>query len=129
VVQVNKGTAFSDFRKQPLAPGLYTVRYGQQPQDGNHVGTSDFSDFLLALPAGDDKSSKKLDSVKDLQTLSAAAAGTAHPAILQLLPSEQKTPAKPALAHDAAREFWTLEFPVGTPPVSFKLVVVGAGAE
>jgi hypothetical protein len=128
VLQVNKGTAFSDFRKQAIAPGVYTVRYGQQPQDGNHVGTSDFSDFLLALPAGEDKAPKGVDNVKDLQARSAVAAGTSHPAILQLLPSEEKaTEAK--LVHDADREFWTLEFAGGKPPVPFKLVVVGAGAE
>jgi hypothetical protein len=127
-LQVNKGTAFSDFRKQPIAPGLYTVRYGQQPQDGNHAGTSDFSDFLLALPAKDDKSAKGVENAKDLQARSAAAAGTSHPAILQLLPNEEKsTDAK--LAHDADREFWLLEFAGGKPPVPFKLVVVGAGAE
>ncbi len=128
VLQVNQGTAFSDFRKQAIAPGLYTVRYGQQPQDGNHVGTSDFSDFLLALPAADDKSPKSVDNVKDLQARSAVAAGTAHPAILQLLPSDEKA-AETKLVHDAAREFWTLEFAAGKPPVPFKLVVVGAGAE
>lgn len=128
VLQVNQGTAFSDFRKQVIAPGLYTVRYGQQPQDGNHIGTSDFSDFLLALPAGDDKSPQGLENVKDLQARSAAAAGTAHPAILQLLPNEEQ-PAGAKLVHDADREFWTLEFAGGSPPVPFKLVVVGAGAE
>jgi hypothetical protein len=128
VLQVNKGTAFSDFRKQPIAPGLYTVRYGQQPQDGNHVGTSDFSDFLLALPAKEDKSAKGVENVKDLQTKSAAAAGTSHPAILQLLPNEEK-PGEAKLVHDSDREFWLLEFAGGKPPVPFKLVVVGAGAE
>jgi hypothetical protein len=128
VLQVNKGTAFSDFRKQPIAPGLYTVRYGQQPQDGNHVGTSDFSDFLLALPAKEDTSAKGVENVKDLQTKSAAAAGTSHPAILQLLPSEEK-PGEAKLVHDSDREFWLLEFAGGKPPVPFKLVVVGAGAE
>jgi hypothetical protein len=126
VLQVNQGTAFSDFRKQTIAPGVYTVRYGQQPQDGNHIGTSDFSDFLLALPAKDDKSAKGVDNVKDLQTRSAAAAGTSHPAILQLLPNEEK-PAEAKLVHDADREFWTLDFAGGAVP--FKLVVVGAGAE
>jgi len=128
VLQVNQGTAFSDFRKQPIAPGLYTVRYGQQPQDGNHVGTSDFSDFLLALPANDDKSTKGIDNVKDLQAKSIAAAGTAHPAILQLLPNEEK-PGAAKLVHDADHEFWLLEFAGGKPPVPFKLVVVGAAAE
>jgi hypothetical protein len=129
VLQVTQGTEFTDFRKQVIAPGLYTVRYGQQPQDGNHVGTSDFSDFLLALPAKDDKSTKPIGKVKDLQALSATAAGTAHPAILQLLPPEEGAAAEPALKHDESKEFWTVQLQGGTPAVPFNLVVVGAGAE
>jgi hypothetical protein len=128
VLRVNEGTAFSDFRRQTIAPGLYTLRYGQQPQDGNHVGTSDFSDFLLAVPAADDPTAKDAADVKDLQARSAVAAGTTHPAILQLLPNEDKA-GEPKLVHDADREFWTLDFAGGKPPIPFRLVVVGAGAE
>lgn len=129
VLQVVPGTEFTDFRRQVIVPGLYTVRYGQQPQDGNHVGTSDFSDFLLALPAKDDTSTKPIGKVKDLQALSISASGTAHPAILQLLPPEEGAAAEPALKHDEAKEFWTVQLSGGTPAVPFNLVVVGAGAE
>ncbi|HUG90680.1 MAG TPA: hypothetical protein VML55_07605, partial [Planctomycetaceae bacterium] len=53
-LRVLEGTTFTDFRGQEITPGLYTLRYGQQPQDGNHIGTSDLADFLLALPAESD---------------------------------------------------------------------------
>ena len=45
---------FTDFRGQEIKKGVYTLRYGQQPEDGNHIGTSELADFLLAIPAGVD---------------------------------------------------------------------------
>ena len=44
--------AGSDFRDQKLASGLYTLRYGLQPVDGNHVGTFPTRDFLVLLRRG-----------------------------------------------------------------------------
>jgi hypothetical protein len=41
----------SDFRGQEIAAGMYTLRYANQPVDGNHVGTSPTRDFLLLSPA------------------------------------------------------------------------------
>src|SRR5688572_26339551 len=46
----------NDFRDQEIPAGVYTIRYAQQPVDGNHVGTSDTRDFLVLLPAGEDQS-------------------------------------------------------------------------
>ena len=40
---IRVGAAWTDIRGHGMKPGVYTLRYGQQPQDGNHVGTSDFS--------------------------------------------------------------------------------------
>ena len=48
VMEVVKKSEFTDFRGQDVAVGVYTLRDGQQPVDGNHVGTSALSDFLLA---------------------------------------------------------------------------------
>ena len=53
-LRVSGKTEFTDFRGQPVKAGVYTLRYGQQPQDGNHIGTSELSDFLLAIPATTD---------------------------------------------------------------------------
>ncbi|MDB5384398.1 MAG: hypothetical protein JWM11_44, partial [Planctomycetaceae bacterium] len=69
-----------DFRGQELPAGVYTLRYGQQPQDGNHLGTSDVSDFGLACSAELDQDPATIPGIKDLFKLSAKASGTAHPA-------------------------------------------------
>lgn len=121
--------SFSDFRGQPVKPGVYTLRYGHQPQDGNHVGTSDTSDFFLAVPAANDADPEAL-KVKTLFKQSAKATGSNHPAIFSLLPAEEKVDS-PALVHDAAREFWILALTASgkegeaDAPLPLRLVVIG----
>ena len=127
-LQVQSDT-FTDFRGQPIKPGIYTLRYGQQPTDGNHVGTSELSDFLLAVPAASD-ADPAVVKVPTLMKRSAKATGSNHPAIFSLLPPEEKAvPLK--LEHDAAKELWiVLLAGSGTQGdnevvVPLKLVVIG----
>lgn len=103
-MQVGKGQTFTDFRGQELKPGVYTLRYGQQPQDGNHIGTSELSDFLLALPAKTDTDPKPINVLQTLYKDSAKSVGATHPAIFSLLPAGKD--AKPGLKHDADKDFW-----------------------
>src|SRR6185369_943634 len=62
-----------DFRGQNIPAGTYTLRYGQQPNDGNHLGTSDVRDFLLACPPKLDADPKPIANGMDLFKLSAKA--------------------------------------------------------
>ncbi|MCA9076328.1 MAG: hypothetical protein KDA93_14960 [Planctomycetaceae bacterium] len=129
VLEVKKGPEFTDFRDQVILPGLYTLRYGQQPQDGNHVGTSELRDFLLALPIEDDESTDTLDNEQDLQEISAIAAGSSHPAIFALLPPEQQEE-KSSLTHEEDHDFWILQTSAGEEnPVVLRLIIVGIGEE
>lgn len=127
-MQVHSST-FSDFRGQPVKPGVYTLRYGQQPQDGNHVGTSELMDFLLAVPAGSDTEPAPV-KVPQLMKRSAKATGSNHPAIYSLLPPAEKAE-EPKLVHEAAREFWILDLAGSGKQgdtevkVPLKLVVIG----
>jgi hypothetical protein len=100
-------TPGSDFRKQQLAAGLYTLRYAQQPQDGNHVGTSDTLDFLLLVQAADDTSPKTIDPMALIEK-SAKAAKSTHPAMFALRPMGAEVDSLPALIHDEERELWSL---------------------
>src|SRR5437764_5148636 len=45
---------FRDIRGRVIKPGTYTLRYGIQPANGDHLGVSPFRDFLLLSPAGAD---------------------------------------------------------------------------
>lgn len=95
----------SDFRDQDIAEGVYTLRYGQQPVDGAHVGTSPTRDFLCLLKADQDKSSAALD-YKQFTKASAQAAGSNHPLLLSLQRLAPTTTDAPGIRHDEAREWW-----------------------
>ena len=129
VLRVPEKTIFKDFRGQELKTGTYTLRYGQQPEDGNHIGTSDLADFLLALPAKIDKSKKVMSGFENLSQHSAKSAGSSHPAIFSLLPVE-KPVKKPGLVHDADTEFWVLQMlgkgaKADSKPVPIRVVAIG----
>ncbi len=129
VLQVAKDASMKDFRGQELKAGVYTLRYGMQPEDGNHIGTSDLSDFLLALPAAKDLKPDTLTDGDQLIQHSAASAGSAHPAIFSLLPPDKAGEAK--LTHNEDRELWILDATASgkekdqAVKVPLKIVVVG----
>lgn len=114
-----------DYRDQPINPGLYTLRYGLQPVNGDHLGVSPYRDYALLVPAAKDKTVAIIPREK-LEDESAESAGTSHPAILMLL-----TPADTAksteLTHDEVKKSWganlSLSLAVKGEPAPSKLVV------
>ncbi|HET6882125.1 MAG TPA: hypothetical protein VFI31_18310 [Pirellulales bacterium] len=120
-----------DFRGQKIRKGTYTMRYGLQPQDGNHVGTSDTRDFVVLVPAADDSDPKPL-AKEDLFKESTNASGTAHPAILSLLPPDNNAKTLPRIVHHDERNLWAVDFAGKSSegkPVQAELVVVGQSGE
>lgn len=95
----------SDFRDQVVADGVYTLRYGQQPVDGAHVGTSPIRDFLVLIKASDEQSAEPLD-YKTLAKKSAAAAGSNHPLLLSLQRPDAAEAAGLSLRHNEQAEWW-----------------------
>ena len=99
----------SDFREQDVPAGLYTIRYGQQPVDGAHVGTSPTRDFLLLTPAEKDTSPDIIADFKTLSKASAQTTGANHPAILSLQRlGEAKEPL--AMRHQEDKDWWIVRF-------------------
>ena len=41
---------WKDYRKQNIKAGVYTLRIGIQPEDGDHQGTAPFNEFCLLSP-------------------------------------------------------------------------------
>jgi hypothetical protein len=78
---------FKEIRGKVVKPGVYTLRYGQQPQNGDHLGISMFREFLLLSPAAIDADPKVL-GFDGVVALSKEVIGTAHPASLSLDPPE-----------------------------------------
>jgi hypothetical protein len=76
----------TDYRKQKIPAGVYTLRLANQPQDGDHMGTAPYSEFLLISPAADDKTPNPMEA-KKLQEMSGKTTG-GHPAVLLLFPGK-----------------------------------------
>jgi hypothetical protein len=81
------GGAFKEIRGKVVKPGVYTLRYGQQPQNGDHLGISQFREFLLLSPAAIDADPKVL-GFDGVVAVSKEVIGTAHPASLSLDPPQ-----------------------------------------
>ncbi len=125
-----------DYRDQPIAKGVYTMRYGLQPVNGDHLGVSTYRDYSLILPAAKDQS-LALPARKQLEERSAESAKTSHPAIFLLLEAPaDASKSEPAMIHDAEKNTWSVVFPLslqvkGSGDVivlPVRLVVVGAAA-
>jgi hypothetical protein len=126
------GRRGSDFRDQTVSSGWYTLRFGLQPIDGNHEGTSPTRDFLMMIAADQDDLNKDWD-IEELLEESAEAAGGSHPAMLCLLRATEGD--QLAIRHDDRTDWWILHA-VGTgasgdktKAVPFDLVVVGHADE
>lgn len=131
VLQVQAKSKYTDFRGQEIKPGVFTLRYGQQPEDGNHVGTSDLADFLLAIPASVDTDPNPIAAFKALSERSAKTAGSTHPAIFSLLPGE-KPVEKPTLTHDGDKDHTMLSAVLsakGGTKIALRMVVIGKSGE
>ena len=119
---------FTDFRKQRIKPGVYTLRLAFQPATGDHMGTAPYQEFCLVSPAKDDTKPDLMEA-KELHELSAKSTGTAHPSVMLLFPNE-KPQALPKL-EDKGHDIFVVEFkrPVVAgnekSSIGFALAVVG----
>ncbi len=117
---------FKEIRGKVVAPGVYTLRYGQQPQNGDHLGISTYRDFLLVSPASADQDPKVL-GFDGVVALSKQVIGTSHPASLSLDPPEAAPGASlSAYKNDSGHDGVVFEVqrkPSGT--IKFGLIVSG----
>jgi len=82
---VKLGAPYTEMRGRTIKQGVYTLRYGIQPADGNHLGASPNPEFLLLSPAAADTSGAALghDGVIKISKLTI---GLSHPAVWGLDP-------------------------------------------
>jgi hypothetical protein len=125
-----------DYRDQPIAKGVYTMRYGLQPVNGDHLGVSTYRDYLLVLPAAKDLT-LALPPRKQLEERSAESAGTSHPAAFLLLAAPPDSSRSDAtVIRDAEKNTWSVVLPLSLQvkgqseavPYPVRLVIVGAAA-
>jgi hypothetical protein len=96
-----------DYRNDELFPGVYTVRFGLQPQDGDHLGSSEFPFFALLVPVKLDTKLEGFTSQEAMMKASSKETSTGHPVILSLRPASdgEGTPklTEPAPEHQCLR--------------------------
>ena len=120
---------FRDIRGRVIKAGVYTLRYGIQPQNGDHLGVSPFREFLLLSPAAVDQDPAPRGHDGTIE-ISKQSIGGSHPGVWSIDPPVASGAPlslhKTELGHDAV----IMEVPVardGKPSGSLKfgLVLVG----
>src|SRR5687767_8979914 len=76
---------FRDIRGRVIKTGVYTLRYGIQPDNGDHLGVSPHRQFLLVSPAADDKDPAPQGHEGTIE-LSKGSIGGSHPGVLSIDP-------------------------------------------
>ncbi len=97
---------WTDFRKQEIPKGVYTLRLGIQPMDGDHMGTAPHNEFCLLCPAAKDTSAATMQ-VKAMHELSSASHGATHPAVMLLFPNPK--PADEPVIISKGNGIWVLQ--------------------
>lgn len=113
----------ADRRGQLIKPGVYTMRYSRYPVDGNHQGVAPQRDFLVLVPAAQDKDAASQPAYDALMPMSLKASGTPHPAVLEI-GSPAGDAAFPSLVQ--AGEDWIYNVKVGDLPVA--VILIGKSA-
>jgi hypothetical protein len=72
----------SDYREQNIPAGVYTLRYGLHPEDGDHMGVAPSRDFVLLTPAAADTEATKNYGFDDMVDLSYKV-GNSHPTVMR----------------------------------------------
>ena len=128
---VSFASARKDYREDEIAKGVYTVRFAQQQQDGNHLGTAEFTSFAVLVPAKLDAGPDAIKDYKQLVNTSSKETSTDHPMVISLRPvasveGEFPKLATPAPEHKSVR----VKIPgkgADTAPVVFDIIYEGKG--
>jgi hypothetical protein len=123
---VRVSSEFRDIRGRVIKPGTYTLRYGIQPQNGDHLGISPFREFLLLSPAAMDTDAAPRGHEGTVE-ISKRTIGGSHPAVWSIDPpvADAKQAAlslhKTELGHDAV----IVEVSLATGALKFGVVLIG----
>ena len=127
VVSVSK--AQRDYRDDEIAAGVYTMRFALQPQDGNHLGSSDFPTFAVLTPAKLDTKPEGIIDYKSLVKVSSKETSTDHPVILSVRPTKGDAleVVEPAPEHKSVRVKIPSAAGADKNSLAFEIVYEGKG--
>ena len=86
-----------DYRDDELSQGIFTMRFGKIPADGNHLGASEYPYFAVLISVAKDREIDGIKTYKKLTRSSAKETASEHPMIVSLRPIEKKPPKIPTL--------------------------------
>lgn len=104
----------ADRRGQTIKAGVYTLRYGIMPINGDHQGAAPQRDFLLLTPAAEDKDLNSTPNFDTLVAGSRKASGTPHPAVLSFWKADSDTPG----FSKQGENDWVLQTKIGDIPIA-----------
>jgi hypothetical protein len=109
-----------DRRGQKINPGVYTLRFGMYPINGDHQGVAPNRDFLVLSPAGLDQNPGAQPVFEALMNMSRKVSGSPHPAVLSMWVVESDfTPGISQLGESD----WVIQTAIGD--IKIGLIVVG----
>ena len=115
---------FKDIRGRNIKPGVYLLRFGLQPQNGDHLGVSPHREFLLATPAADDTSPAPLGHDPAVE-LAAKTINISHPAVFSIDPPAATHPPLTVVETPEGHTSVVFEVPTAHGPLKFGLVLIG----
>jgi len=117
--------AFKDIRGKAVKPGVYTLRFGLQPQNGDHLGASPFREYLLLSPAAADTDPKPL-GFEGTVAISKQTIGASHPAALSLDPPIATAAPLTTTTNELEHKGIVFEVKTSTgKPLRFGLILIG----
>jgi hypothetical protein len=126
---VKVGGTFRDIRGRVIKPGVYTLRFGIQPDNGDHLGVSPHRQFLLVSPAADDRNPAPQGHDGTVE-LSKGSIGGSHPGVWSIDPPASTEPLLSIHKTDLGHQSVIVEVsaarngkPAGT--LKFGIVLVG----
>ena|SRR5271165_2280496 len=112
-----------DRRGQGIKPGVYTLRYGLIPVNGDHQGAAPQRDFVVMVPVANDTDLNAKPAFDALMDMSRKASGTPHPAVLSLWKADADAPA--GISQQGESD-WVLQDKLGDTRIS--IIIIGIAA-
>ena len=117
---------WTEIRGYTIRPGVYTLRFALQPQNGDHLGISPYREFLLLAPAADDRQTEPV-GYEGAVDLSTHASRRSHPAAMSLDPPASEASPSSLISNEFGHDVVVFALPAAgeAPPITFGLVVRG----
>ena len=115
---------FRDIRGRVVKAGTFTLRYGIQPANGDHLGVSPYREFLLLSPVAldSDPAPRGHDGTVEI---SKEAIGGSHPAVLSIDPPNASAASLTVTTTELGHKAIVLDAPMSGGTLRFGLVLIG----